>query len=465
MNMIYKNKKLRFILPTFLTLSVLSVQAEKKPNVIIIFTDDQGYNDLSCYGSKSINTPNIDKMAEDGIRLTSFYVSSPVSSASRAGLLTGKMNIHNGVTWVFWPGDKGMSGEQVTIAEGLKEVGYTTGCFGKWHLGDVKESLPINQGFDRYYGIPYSNDMYIGPTQSFSPDAKFRDGYTLDKALQDQEIVRNTKSWNKLLGLFNHKSPLMRDSLIIEYPCDQSTTTRRYFDEAMKFIKDSGDTPFFAYITPNMPHFPLYPSEQFKGKSKGGTYGDVVEEIDWNVGRLLKFLEKNNLDENTIVIFSSDNGPWLDKKENGGSAYPLRDGKFSIYEGGVRTPCIIRWKGTAPQNVVSDKIIASIDIFPTLMSLAGNKKDYKVDGIDLSQFIKDPSLTPRNHYFYVKDGEIKGVRKDEWVYLPQTGGRGSKKEGPIELFNINYDIRQEKNISEKYPQIIKELDKIMRNQK
>lgn len=389
------------------------MQAQHKPNVVIIFTDDQGYQDLGCYGSPLIQTPSIDGMAREGLKLTDFYVSASVSSASRAGLLTGRLNTRNGVKGVFFPESEGMSSEEITLAEALKEQGYATGCFGKWHLGDLKGHLPTDQGFDKYFGIPYSNDMYIGPSQKFASSAVFREGYTLSEAKADQDFVRNAPNRATIKKRLNGVSPLFEGDEIIEYPCDQSTTTRRYFDKAIEFVGQNKEKPFFVYITPSMPHIPLFASEQFRGKSKRGLYGDVVEEIDWNVGRFLDYLDQQGLAENTLVIFASDNGPWLGYKEDSGSADPLRGGKFSYYEGGVRVPCILRWKGTIPAGVTSDAIIASIDLFPTIMHYVGCKSfRQEIDGVDISSFLKNPSLRLRDEYVYVRGGEVHGYVKE-----------------------------------------------------
>ena len=453
------NKRL-IIYPMLLSAGLL--QARQKPNVVIIFTDDQGYQDLGCYGSPLIQTPSIDRMAKDGLKLTDFYVSASVSSASRAGLLTGRLNTKNGVKGVFFPESAGMPSEEITLAEALKEQGYTTGCFGKWHLGDVKGHLPTDQGFDYYYGIPYSNDMYIAPSQQFASDAIFREGYTLVKAKEDQEFVR-TSSRAAVKKRLNNASPLFEGDRIIEYPCDQSTTTRRYFDHAIDFVEQHNkQQPFFLYITPSMPHVPLFVSEQFRGKSKRGLYGDAVEEIDWNVGRFLDYLDTKGLAENTLVIFASDNGPWLSFKEEGGSADPLRGGKFSYYEGGVRVPCIIRWKGVVPAGVTSDAIIASIDLFPTIMHYAGSHSfRQEIDGINVSSFFENPSLRLRDEYVYVKSGQVYGIRKGDWVYLPKTGNSKFKEGDVPELFNLKQDVGESDNLAQKYPDKVKELQELM----
>ena len=438
------------------------MQAQHKPNVVIIFTDDQGYQDLGCYGSPLIQTPSIDGMAREGLKLTDFYVSASVSSASRAGLLTGRLNTRNGVKGVFFPESEGMPFEEITLAEALKEQGYATGCFGKWHLGDLKGHLPTDQGFDKYFGIPYSNDMYIGPSQKFASNAVFREGYTLSEAKADQDFVRNAPNRATIKKRLNSVSPLFEGDEIIEYPCDQSTTTRRYFDKAIEFVGQNKEKPFFVYITPSMPHIPLFASEQFRGKSKRGLYGDVVEEIDWNVGRFLNYLDQQGLAESTLVIFASDNGPWLGYKEDSGSADPLRGGKFSYYEGGVRVPCILRWKGTIPAGVTSDAIIASIDLFPTIMHYAGCKSfRQEIDGVDISSFLKNPSLRLRDEYVYVKGGEVHGIRKGDWVYLPKTGNSKFKEGDVPELFNLKRDIGETNNLHLEYPEKVKELQEVM----
>ena len=457
--MLFRSRALVFL--PMLTCAGL-MQAQHKPNIVIIFTDDQGYQDLGCYGSPLIQTPAIDGMAREGLKLTDFYVSASVSSASRAGLLTGRLNTRNGVKGVFFPESEGMPSEEITLAEALKEQDYATGCFGKWHLGDLKGHLPTDQGFDKYFGIPYSNDMYIGPSQKFASNAVFREGYTLSEAKADQDFVRNAPNRATIKKRLNSVSPLFEGDEIIEYPCDQSTTTRRYFDKAIEFVGQNKEKPFFVYITPSMPHIPLFASEQFRGKSKRGLYGDVVEEIDWNVGRFLNYLDQQGLAENTLVIFASDNGPWLGYKEDSGSADPLRGGKFSYYEGGVRVPCILRWKGTIPAGVTSDAIIASIDLFPTIMHYAGCKSfRQEIDGVDISSFLKNPSLRLRDEYVYVKGGEVHGIRKGDWVYLPKTGNSKFKEGDVPELFNLKRDIGETNNLHLEYPEKVKELQEVM----
>lgn len=434
---------------------------QELPNVIIIFSDDQGYQDLGCYGSPDILTPNIDRIANEGLKLTSFYVSASVSSASRAGLMTGRLNTHNGVTGVLWPDSKGLPLSETTMAEALKDKGYATACFGKWHLGDLEGYLPTDRGFDEYFGIPYSNDMFLGATHEFSDNVKWNDGYTRKKALEDQNFVRNSKNRGEIRKAIGSRSPLFDGKKIVEYPCDQSTITRRYFDRAIDFISNV-HSPFFLYITPSMPHVPLYASEQFKGKSRRGLYGDVIEEIDWNVGRLLDYLDENGLSNNTLIIYSSDNGPWLEQKQNGGCAAPLRGGKFTLYEGGVRTPCVMRWKGKIPANIISDEIVSSIDLFPTIMHYAGvDISGLSTDGVDVSDFIENPNKkSPRDEYLYVFNGKIEGLRKNDWVYLPSTG-KHKKSTNEQELFNVKHDVSESNNVYKFNDRVVIEMQTLL----
>ncbi len=442
-------------------LSPLFASAQPKPNVIIIFSDDQGYSDLGCYGSELISTPNIDAMAGRGVRFTDFYVSSAVSSASRAGLLTGRYNSRNSVESVFWPGDEGMNSEEITIAEALREVGYTTACFGKWHLGDAKGHMPIDQGFDQYYGIPYSNDMFIASQMPLSDDILLRDGYTRQMVEAEQCYADTVKlePWRIAIEL-RYRSPLVEGREVVEYPCEQSTLTRRYFDRAIDFIDENRDRPFFAYITPAMPHWPLSASEEFKGTSRRGLYGDAVEEIDSNIGRLLSHIEQMGLAENTLIIFSSDNGPWLIKGDEGGSALPLRDGKSTCYEGGVRVPCIMQWQGVIPEGVVSHSIMSSIDIFPTLMHYADNTIEYDIDGVDASRLLENPAAEIRDTHIYIKFGEMVGVRQGDWIYLPYSGSKFPPKDAEPELFNIREDISQQNNLYRSNPRRARKMQRI-----
>ncbi len=434
------------------------------PNIIVIMTDDQGYQDLGCYGSPLIKTPAIDKMASEGLRLTDFYQSSSVSSASRAGLLSGRMNTRNGVPGVYFPGEGGFSPDEITIAEKLKESGYATACYGKWHLGDAAEYMPLNQGFDEYFGIPYSNDMYMSPFIEMAEDVVLRNGWTRERAIEDGKAAGESRKAAYGRGL-RDLAPLVSNDKIVEYPCDQTTLTRRYFDRAIEFMKRNKESgqPSFIYLTPAMPHTPLFASDQFLGTSERGLYGDCVEEIDWNVGRLLDMLDSEGLSENTLVVYTSDNGPWLYRGEDGGSAAPLRDGKFTIYEGGVRVPCIIRWSGKIKAGEVSDAVIRSIDFLPTFTHYAGGEVTHSVDGRDVSSFLEDTSKDEGlDEYTYVRQGLVLGVRKGDWVYLPYSGGNIdiNEKSATAELFNLKEDISEGQNLVSLDPESLAQMKRL-----
>lgn len=446
----------------------------KKPNIIIIFTDDQGYQDLGCYHSPLIKTPHLDQMAKEGIRFTDFYVSSPVCSPSRASLLTGRNPSRHGIGNALFPqgtlprAKVGLAQEEITIAEILKTVNYKTACFGKWHLGDQKGLLPTDQGFDEYFGIPYSNDMYIGPYHEFSDRIIFRDNYTLEQARADQAAVKKFKNFKDIKqSTRKGKCPLFEGDQIVEYPCEQSTLTRRYFDRAIEFIKKADNSPFFIYLTPAMPHVPLYASKNFEGSSKRGLYGDVIEEIDWHVGRLLQYLKENRLDENTMIIFSSDNGPWLKHKENGGSAMPLRDGKTSVFEGGIRVPCIMRWTNTWEAGLESHQIASTYDLLPTIAHYTGvQMPKAPLDGQNLASHLENSKIRLKNSVYLIFRGtKIAGIRKGKWKYLPQGGKRNildaQGNPFPPMLFNLELDISEQNNLYEKYPDIVQELDSVM----
>jgi arylsulfatase A len=446
---------------SFQNVPVKNKSALSKPNVIIIFTDDQGYQDLGCYGSPKIKTPNIDKLAAGGIRFTNFYATASVCTPSRASLLTGKYSFGNGVGGVIFPDRKALEPEQITIAEVLKTVGYRTACFGKWHLGDLDDHLPQNQGFDEYFGIPYSNDMFIGSTHKFADTVRFLNDYTLDRAKDDQKFIKENYNDRKKIADRGIKElvPLFEGNKIVEYPCDQSTLTPRLFDRAINFIEDNNDKPFFIYLTPSMPHVPLFVSEKFKNKSERGLYGDVIEEIDWYTGALIQALKDKKLDKNTIIIFTSDNGPWLGFKADSGSADPLRDGKFTNYEGGVRVPCILSWPGRWGQGKVSDEIVSSVDFFPTIANYAGAKFN-NVHGIDISSHLENSkNKLPRDYVLYTKGTEVHGIRKGDWKYLPYGGARNAdtNKSTP-ELYNLKEDVSEKTNLYETRPELVQKLE-------
>jgi len=321
--------------PLLATRTSAGGENNRPPNIVLIFTDDQGYADIGCFGATEFSTPYLDRMAVQGTRFTSFYVAASVCSPSRAALLTGRYPPRAGLTDVLFPRhDRGLPRSEVTIADMLKQRGYATACFGKWHLGHKERFLPTRRGFDEYFGIPYSNDMAIDPDMPLADEVTFRRGATAE----------DFRSGNRKGGWV----PLYRDEEVIEYPADQSTLTQRYTREAVRFIRENRDNPFFLYLPHTMPHVPLGASEKFRGSSGSGLYGDVMQELDWSTGRILEALQRHGLDENTLVIYTSDNGPWLSKGDAGGSAEPLRGGKFTTWEGGFRMPCIMRWPGTMP---------------------------------------------------------------------------------------------------------------------
>jgi len=431
----------------FIILQLTGLIFSKTPNFIVIFTDDQGYEDIGCFGSPKIKTPHLDKLAAEGRKFTSFYSANSVCSPSRAALMTGCYPTRVSVPGVLFPRHKeGLNPDEITIAELLKTKGYATSCIGKWHIGHKPKFLPTRQGFDSYFGIPYSNDMTIDPEAKLAADIILREGFTLDR-------IKNEKPKKNLV-------PLMRNEEVIEYPCDQTTLTKRYTEEAVRFIEKNEDKPFFLYIPHTMPHIPLFASKNFKGKSERGPYGDTIEEIDWSVGEIMKTLRENNLDENTLVIYTSDNGPWKLKEGRGGSAYPLRGYKFQTYEGGMRVPCIMSWKGKIPSGTVCDEIGATIDLLPTFANLAGAKipDDRIIDGKNIWPIIsgKEGALSPHDIYYYYKGNRLESARQGKWKIR-----RSGKKSQSVELYNLEDDISESKNLSPKNPELIEVMLKKM----
>lgn len=425
-------------------------EGNQLPNIVIIFTDDQGYQDLSCYGSPSIKTPNIDQMAKDGARFTNFYVSQPVCSASRASLLTGCYANRVGVNGAYMPYvGKGLNPEEETIAEILKPLGYKTAIYGKWHLGSEPELLPTNQGFDEYFGIPYSNDMWPHhPWQGTS---------------------------------FNFPDlPLVENETVIDTLDEQSMITTWYTERAVDFISKNKDNPFFLYVPHSMPHVPLFVSDKFAGKSEGGIYGDVIEEIDWSTGEIIRSLEQNGLTDNTLVVFTSDNGPWLSYGTHSGFALPLREGKGTALEGGVRVPCVMKWPKNIKAGQVIEKPAMTIDILPTIAKATGAKLPVKkIDGADMSYLVTGDSSSDKLHhdayYFYYKQNELHAVLSGDgrWkLYLPHTyrslNGRIGTSDGlPIkydystkmglELYDLENDISEKKDVADAHPDIVEKL--------
>lgn len=436
------------------------VSAVRKPNFIIIFADDLGYGDLSCTGHPTIHTPNLDRMAAEGMRLTQFYAAASLCTPSRAGLMTGRLPIRSGMCGdgkcsdVLFPySQDGLPAEEITIAEALQFVGYATACVGKWHLGHLPQFLPTRHGFDSYFGIPYSNDMEVDPEMKVAADAVFREGMTLEK--MRSETPKN--NW----------VPLLRNEEVVEYPADQHTLTKRYTEEVIQFIKNNKDKPFFLYYAQTFPHVPLYASEEFTGSSRRGLYGDVVEELDWSVGQILKTLRENRLDDNTLVIFTSDNGPWLTMKENGGSAGPFRDGKGTTWEGGMREPFIARWPGRIPEGRINRSITSTLDLFPTILDLAGIEMPTNriYDGQSTVRVLLKNEESLRQAFFYYRKNMLMAVRQGPWkmhlmTYDTFFSNSELKKHDPPLLFNLEHDPSEKYNVANEHPDIIEKMKKL-----
>ena len=411
----------------------LAAEPARPPNFVFVYADDLGYGDLGCYGSK-IPTPNLDRMAREGMRFTDFYVAQAVCSASRTALLTGCYPNRLGILGALGPQSKvGISDKEQTIAQLLKARGYTCGIVGKWHLGYQPQFLPPRHGFDDYFGLPYSNDM-------------------TPKTL-----------------------PLIDGEKTIETNPDVNQLTTRYTERAVAFIEKNKDRPFFLYVPHTMPHVPLGVSEKFKGKSGQGMYGDVTMEIDWSVGEILAALKKHGLDEHTLVMFSSDNGPWLNYGNHAGSAGPLREGKGTSWEGGVREPFIARWPNHVPAGTVCKEWAATIDILPTLVKLAGAEPPkLPIDGLDISPLLLGApgAKTPHEAYWYYWDRHLQAVRSGKWkLHFPhvyrtldrQPGGRDGKpakyvqKEIGLALYDLEADPGEITDVAKDHADVVEKL--------
>ncbi|MCC8095175.1 MAG: sulfatase [Tannerellaceae bacterium] len=413
-------------------------EANSRPNFVIIFCDDLGYGDVGCYGNPTIHTSHIDQMASEGMKLTQFYVGAAISTPSRSSLMTGRLPVRNGMygdrAGVLFPNSKsGLGQDEITIAKVLKENGYATGCVGKWHLGAFSPYLPTDHGFDEYFGIPYSNDM--SPAQN--------------KGKHAQSFP---------------PTPLILGDQQIESEPDQGELTRRYTEQAVDFIRKNKDESFFLYFAHTFPHIPLYTNARFEGTSKRGLYGDVVEEIDWSVGEILRTLRENGLDENTFVIFTSDNGPWLTEFEDGGSAGPLKDGKGTWWEGGFRVPAIVRMPGKVAPSI-RNNIVASMDLFPTFLHMAGipTPQGVVLDGVDQSAFFFEEAGSARDEMFYWWGSELMAVRKGPWKYYFKTikdqylpTVQIETPETPL-LYNLETDISEKFNKANAHPEIVRQL--------
>ncbi len=415
--------------------------AEKPPNIVLIFADDLGYADLGCFGSTTIRTPNIDSLAREGIKLTNFHVPQAVCSASRTALLSGCYPNRLGILGALGPNSKnGIKDAENLLPEYLKKLGYSTAIFGKWHLGDSAQYSPLRHGFDTYFGLPYSNDMWPNhPTAKNFPPL-----------------------------------PLRQDDKVLELNPDQSKLTGWYTERGVKFIEANKDKPFFLYMPHSMPHVPLYASEKFKGKSKQGLYGDVIEEIDASVGTILETLKKHSLDKNTLVIFTSDNGPWLSYGNHGGSKGMLREGKGTEFEGGVRVPFVARWPGKIPAVTTSNEPTMTIDLLPTLVGYAGGvvKTEPKIDGKNISAIIeaKPNAKSPQEAYYFYWGDALHAVTSGKWklhfphpyLHIIEGGsdgkpGKGETRKIELSLFDLDADITESKNVADQNPDVVKRL--------
>ena len=421
--------------------------AIEKPNIVLFFADDLGYADLHCFGGQTMVTPNLDQMAREGRRLTSFYASQGVCSASRSSLMTGCYNVRVGILGALGPGAKVcLNPEEQTIAEVLKQRGYHTAIYGKWHLGDRGVGLPIHHGFDEYFGLPYSNDMWpYHPTSKNYPPLP---------------LIENDRAINSNVT-----------------GADQRNLTKWCTEHALTFMRKHQSEPFFVYMPFNMPHVPLYASEKFEGSTGKGLFHDVIAEIDWSVGQVRQFLREANLEKNTLVLFTSDNGPWLSYGDHAGSAGPLREGKGTAWEGGVREPTIACWPGQIPANTTSNQLAGTIDVLPTLAYLSGAKlPERKIDGVNiwslLAGDVNEPS--PREAYYYYWGRELHAVRSGAWKLhfpheyrsLANEPGKGGKP-GPykqaqcqLELYNLEDDIGESKNVIDQHADIVEKLKAI-----
>lgn len=400
-----------------------------RPNIIIFFTDDQGYADVGCFGAEGFETPHLNRLASDGIRFTNFYVPATVCTPSRAGLLTGRYpkrsNLHNAVLFPY--SDGGLSSEEYTMAEMLKESNYATSCIGKWHLGHKEEFMPNNHGFDEFYGVPYSNDMN-----------------------------NHYYEWN---GFQSPPLPFYRNTDLIESGPDQQFLTKRYTEEAISQIRNRGEQPFFIYLAHNMPHEPLYASPSFKGKSKKGLYGDVIMELDWSAGEIIRTLKEEGIYENTIFIFTSDNGPEV------GSAKPLRGKKAETWEGGQRVPAIITWPKRIPPGIVSDEFVSTLDLYPTLAKITESKipDGLTMDGMEISEFLFSPEtikLPERPFYYYARNGNVEAIRLGKWkLHIEKSKGWNEDINGAflVSLYNLEVDISEKENVANEFPEIVKKL--------
>lgn len=444
---LHKLFSLLFVAVLMPATTAASVQ-DRPPNIVIFFADDMGYADLSCFGSTVSTTPNLDRLAKDGAKLTSFYVASPACTPSRAALMTGCYPVRVSMPQVIGPGSKVvLNHDETTIAELLKSAGYATAAIGKWHLGDGENNLPTAHGFDEYLGLPYSNDMW---------PYHYGD--------HDRGLIGNP-NWPDL--------PLIEGTEPIELNPRQESLTPRYNQRALDFITRSKDQPFFLYYAHSHPHVPIAASDQFKGKTGNGLYADMILEIDDSVGQVVAKLEELNLAENTLVIFTSDNGPWAMFGNHAGEAGPFRGSKGMCFEGGMRVPCVAYWPGTIPPGTESDQLTTAMDLLPTVAALAGAQlPGVTIDGHDIAPILlgKTDAKTPYDAFFYYYPGELHAVRVGDWKLhvphnhrtVPEIGndgnpGRQAQARIELSLYNLATDPAETTNLANQHPEKVAEL--------
>ena len=416
-----------------------------RPNVVLVFCDDLGYADVGCYGAAGYATPNIDRLASEGIRFTDFYVAQAVCSASRAALLTGRYPNRVGILGALGPGAKnGIRPEELTLAEVFKSRGYATAIYGKWHLGDHDPHLPADNGFDDYFGLPYSNDMWPNhPTNKSFPPLPLFDG---EKVVQTQPDQRMLTTW--------------------------------YTQRAVSFIDTNKDRPFFLYVPHSMPHVPLFVSDKFEGRTKRGVFGDVISEIDWSVGQILDALKRHGLDDNTLVIFSSDNGPWLSYGDHCGSAGPMREGKGTTFEGGVRVPAIFRWPGKVPAGAVCHEPAMTIDLLPTVAKLIGAElpAGHVLDGLNVWPLItgQPGAKSPHDALYFFWDRQLQAVRSGKWkLHFPHAYRTMTEKKGfggtpgdyrqeqiGLALYDLEADPGEARDVAAAHPDVVERLTRL-----
>jgi arylsulfatase A-like enzyme len=451
--MMRKSRNISFMLALlsvlFCPAAPAQAAAPAKPNFVVILIDDMGYGDIGPFNSKLNRTPNLDRMATEGMKLTSFYA-APVCTPSRAQMMTGCYAKRVSMPLVIFPScPTGLSAKEHTVAGLLKQQGYATMAIGKWHLGDQPEFLPTRRGFDHYLGLPYSNDMGGQANAPAKKTPKKKDGEAAPRP----------------------PLPLLRDQKVIEAPADQDTLTSRYTEEAVKFITANKDRPFFLYLPHTAVHVPLHPGAAFKGKSANGTYGDWVEEVDWSVGRVLDTLRELQLTERTMVLFTSDNGPWLTQGAKGGTAGPLHGGKGTTWEGGVREPTIAWWPGRIPARTVCDAAMSEMDVLPTLVKLAGGElpTDRRIDGKDIWPLLSGQSKTsPHNALFYFNGLKLEAVRSGPWklAIAPQGTGLPTGAAEPVKhtgprLYHLDTDIGELTDVAAQHPEVVARLQRFV----